>query len=65
MRFVVGLTGKVGTGKSTVAAIMKSLGAQVLDVDKIGHQCLENDEVKNKIRAAFGGSVFVLSLIHI
>ncbi len=63
MRFVVGLTGKVGTGKSTVAAIMKSLGAQVLDVDKIGHQCLEDDEVKNKIRAAFGSGVFVKNAV--
>lgn len=59
----MGLTGKVGTGKSTFAAVMKSLGAQVLDVDKIGHQCLENDEVKNKIRAAFGNKVFVKNTV--
>ena len=34
---VVGLTGPMGSGKSTVAAILRELGAKVLDADAIVH----------------------------
>ena len=35
--FVVGLTGPMGAGKSTVAAILRELGAKVLDADALVH----------------------------
>ncbi len=35
--FVVGLTGAMGSGKSTVAAMLRELGAKVLDADAIVH----------------------------
>jgi dephospho-CoA kinase len=35
--FVVGLTGPMGSGKSTVAAILRELGAKVLDADALVH----------------------------
>lgn len=35
---VVGLTGGIGAGKSTVAAILTELGARVIDADRIGHE---------------------------
>lgn len=38
---VIGVTGGVGTGKSTVAKIFKELGAMVLDADAIAHQLME------------------------
>lgn len=34
----IGLTGGIGTGKSTVATILAELGARVIDADKIGHE---------------------------
>ncbi len=34
---VVGLTGPIGAGKSTVAAMLRELGAKVLDADAIVH----------------------------
>jgi dephospho-CoA kinase len=34
---VVGLTGGIGSGKSTAAKILNELGASVIDADKVGH----------------------------
>lgn len=34
---VIGLTGGIGSGKSTVTAMLAELGARVVDADKIGH----------------------------
>jgi len=38
---VIGVTGGVGTGKSTVAKMFRQLGAVVLDADAIAHQLME------------------------
>ena len=35
---VIGLTGSIGTGKGEVAAVLRSLGAQVIEADEVGHQ---------------------------
>jgi dephospho-CoA kinase len=35
--FVIGLTGPMGSGKTTVAAMLRELGAKVLDADAIVH----------------------------
>ena len=37
---IIGLTGGIGSGKSTVASILKKLGVAVIDLDKIGHEIL-------------------------
>ncbi|PIN69183.1 dephospho-CoA kinase [Candidatus Woesearchaeota archaeon CG11_big_fil_rev_8_21_14_0_20_43_8] len=34
---ILGITGNIGSGKSTVAFMFAKLGAQVIDADKIGH----------------------------
>ena len=36
--FIVGLTGGIGTGKSTVSKIFKDLGCQVIDADQIARE---------------------------
>jgi len=38
MSCIMGLTGGIGTGKSTVTAILKSLGATTIDADAIVHE---------------------------
>lgn len=39
-RIIVGLTGNIGTGKSTVARMLADLGATVIDADKVAHEVM-------------------------
>jgi dephospho-CoA kinase len=55
---VIGLTGNIGTGKSTVAQILTGLGAQGIDADKLGHELLVSGNiVYTEIISAFGQSI--------
>jgi dephospho-CoA kinase len=55
---VIGLTGGIGSGKTTVAQFLAKLGAVVIDADKIGHEVLRSDaEVWQEVVAAFGEGV--------
>ena len=51
---VVGLTGNYGAGKSTVAQMFRDLGAMTIDTDEIVRRLLEEGEVIQEIREAFG-----------
>ncbi len=56
---IVGLTGNLAAGKSTVAAMLRGLGARVIDSDAIVRRLLQEDaELKKEIRSAFGDAVF-------
>ena len=56
-RLVLGLTGSIGSGKSTVARMFQELGAEIIDADKVGHSLLEKKEVRESIVKSFGSSV--------
>jgi dephospho-CoA kinase len=57
--FLIGLTGGIGTGKSTVADELRQLGAEVVSGDELGRQVLEaTPELQTAIRQKFGESVF-------
>ena len=43
MTRVIGLTGGIGSGKSTVSQFLAELGAVILDADKIGHELYQPD----------------------
>ena len=55
---VIGLTGGIGSGKSTVSQFLAELGAVIIDADKVGHEALKPDtEIGRKVVAAFGTEV--------
>ncbi len=54
----VGLTGGLGSGKSTVAAMLRGLGAQVIEADALGRELMEpGHEVYAEIVRHFGPDV--------
>ncbi len=53
--FSVGLTGGIGSGKSTVADLFGARGAAIIDTDRIAHQLTAADGLAiEPIRQAFG-----------
>ncbi|HUX90928.1 MAG TPA: dephospho-CoA kinase [Gallionellaceae bacterium] len=57
MSFRVGLTGGIGSGKSTVASLFAELGVPVIDTDAISHQLTgAGGAAIPAIRAEFGGN---------
>ena len=51
---ILGLTGGIGSGKSTVSKIFLSMGIKVFDADLIAKDILETEEVKEEIKEKFG-----------
>ncbi len=55
---VIGLTGGIGSGKTTVSQFLAELGAVILDADKVGHEAFEPDtELWQEVVAAFGEQI--------
>jgi dephospho-CoA kinase len=58
MPYIIGLTGNIGTGKSTVAAILRDLGAEVIDADRVAHELMEPGTSEwERLVARFGAGV--------
>lgn len=55
----IGLTGGIGSGKSTVAKIFETLGIPVYYADDAGKRLMnENEELKNSIQQHFGKETY-------
>jgi dephospho-CoA kinase len=55
MSFIIGLTGGIGSGKSSVAALFAELGVPVVDTDVISHQLTQSGGAAiPSIQAIFG-----------
>jgi dephospho-CoA kinase len=55
---VIGLTGGIGSGKSTVAALLAERGAYVIDADRVGHDVYRpGSEGFRRVVEAFGSGV--------
>jgi dephospho-CoA kinase len=56
---IVGLTGGMGCGKSTVAALFAALGFRRLDADQVVREVLlPSAEIEGAVREKFGATVF-------
>ena len=54
----LGLTGGIASGKSTAAAILEELGAEVIDADSIAREVLKPEgEAYEEVVAHFGGGI--------
>lgn len=54
----IGLTGGIGSGKSTAAKILAELGAPIIDADKVGHEIyLPQTPAYRELVAAFGEGI--------
>ncbi|MDX1358945.1 MAG: dephospho-CoA kinase [Clostridia bacterium] len=52
---IIGITGRIATGKSTLAGVFSEMGFLLIDADEIYHNLLEtSDEMKNEILNRFG-----------
>jgi len=55
---VIGLTGNIGTGKSTVMSMLAALGATVIDADRVAHEVIAPGTPGwRQVVAAFGRGV--------
>ena len=50
---MIAITGSIGTGKSTVCTIIRSMGFKIIDCDKIVHQLYLEEEILNKVKELF------------
>lgn len=58
--FVVGLVGRAGSGKSTVARALAETGAEVIEADRIGHEVTDRDpEVRAALASEYGADVYL------
>jgi dephospho-CoA kinase len=58
--YTVGITGIIGSGKSSIARILKDLGYFVLNADKIAKKLMvESPEIKTTIMKAFGDEAYL------
>jgi len=57
--FILGLVGRAGSGKSTVARALIADGAALIDADRIGHEVTDHDpEVRRALEAEYGADIY-------
>jgi dephospho-CoA kinase len=58
MMKVIGLTGGIGSGKSTVSQFLAELGTVIVDADRVGHEAFKpGTELWREVVAAFGRQI--------
>ncbi len=55
----IGLTGSLGTGKTTVNKLFKNSGAYTIDADKLVHQILKKPSTIKKLAAILGKGILI------
>jgi len=56
--YIIGLTGGIGSGKSTISSMFEELGAEIVDADKISHSIVsKNKPLYKEIVNHFGSQI--------
>ncbi len=65
MTITVGITGGIGSGKSTVCEIFKILGAPVFEADKVARNLMnENSVIRQNLVEWFGNEIYSGNLLN-
>lgn len=64
MTKIVGLTGGIGSGKSTIAAYVRSKGIPVYIADEAAKKLMYSPKILKKIKLAFGETIFEDELLN-
>jgi dephospho-CoA kinase len=56
---LIGIIGRIGAGKSTVARLLAEHGARVIDADRIAHEVLQDADVRRLLVERFGPGVIM------
>jgi len=57
--FILGLIGRAGSGKTTVARVLEADGARILEADRLGHEVTDGDpDVRAALGAEYGPDIY-------
>jgi dephospho-CoA kinase len=56
-KLVIGILGGIASGKSTVAAELAKLGCKIIDADRIAHEALCRQDIRQKVTDLFGEGI--------
>lgn len=62
---LIGITGIIGSGKTTVSNILRKKGIEVIDVDVIGKKVTEQEDVKNDIKRIFNSDYVINNRVEV
>ena len=57
MALIIGITGGIGSGKSTVCKIFSILGIPIFEADIVGKELLGKKDIKQKLTQLFGNNI--------
>lgn len=57
MKYIIGLTGPTGSGKSIASKTLERLGMYVIDCDKVAHSVLSSSDCLPELISAFGEEI--------
>ena len=59
MSVVIGVTGPICSGKTTLSGVLKEKGAKIIDADAISHALLTKQGIKKQIIKFFGKDILL------
>ncbi len=58
MAYIIGLTGGIGSGKTTLVNYMESLGIPIFIADEEAKKAMQSPHVLEEVKTSFGNSIF-------